>query len=164
MSAWRAWWRARSSAQPLGAQLGVGGWSQQPAPAVDPEPGGGLGEPTGRSGLKRPHRRRPAGEGGRPRQHGLAGRIVQGQGPAVAGRGRQARAQRLELVVEALLEDLAVGDQPASVTDRPYQGIDGVGGGWPPSALTGQPDQRRAVAVVGLVAPPAKLDSGRLGL
>jgi hypothetical protein len=66
--------------------------------------------------------------------------------------------------MEALLEDLAVGDQPPPVPDRPQQGIHRVGGGGPPGALADQPDQRRAVTVVGLGAPPAELGSGRLGL
>jgi hypothetical protein len=52
--------------------------------------------------------------------------------------------------MEALLEDLAVGDQPTPVTDRPQQGIDGVLGDGPAGALAQQPHQRRAVAVVGL--------------
>jgi hypothetical protein len=99
------------TAESLGAQLGVDG-GQQPPPAVDPEASGGPGEPTGRSGLKRPHRRRPAGEGGRTGQYRLAGRIVQVKAAAMAGWGGQARAERLELVMEALLEDLAVADQP----------------------------------------------------
>jgi hypothetical protein len=34
MSACKPWWRARSWAQPLGAELGVGGVGQQPPPAV----------------------------------------------------------------------------------------------------------------------------------
>jgi len=75
-----------------------------------------------------------------------------------------ARAERLELVVEALLEHLAVSDQPSPVTDRPQQGIDGVGGGGPPRALADQPDQGSAVAVIGVVTARAKLGSGRLGL
>ena len=66
--------------------------------------------------------------------------------------------------MQPLLEDLAVGDQPAPVTDRPHQGIHGALGDWPAGALAQQPHQRRAVAIVGLVAPRAELGSGRLGL
>jgi hypothetical protein len=66
--------------------------------------------------------------------------------------------------MEALLEDLAVGDQPAAVTDRSQQRIHRVSGGWPPGALADQPDQRRTIAVVGLVPPRAELGPGRLGL
>ena len=73
--------------QPLGPQLGVSGWGQQPPPAVHPEPGGGPGEPTWRPSLQGPHRRRPAGEGGRTPQHGLTRRVLQGQSAAVPGRG-----------------------------------------------------------------------------
>jgi hypothetical protein len=164
MSARRAWWRARSRPSR---------WARNSASA------GGASSRRQRSTqnravvwVSRPDARACSDRtvGGRPAKAAAAASTAwpigsaRARARAVAGRGRQARAQRLELVVEALLEDLTVGDQPASVTDRPYQGIDGVGGGWPPSALTGQPDQRRAVAVVGLVAPPAKLDSGRLGL
>jgi hypothetical protein len=82
----------------------------------------------------------------------------------MAGRGRQPWAQRLELVVQALLEHPAVADQPAPVANRADQRIHGAVGGWPAGALADQPDQRRAVTVIGLGAPPAKLGSGRLRL
>jgi hypothetical protein len=82
----------------------------------------------------------------------------------MAGRRRQSGAQRLELVMQALLQDLAVGDQPAPVTDRSEQGVNGVGAGWPAGALADQPDQRRTVTIVGLGATRPQLGSGRLGL
>jgi hypothetical protein len=66
--------------------------------------------------------------------------------------------------VQPLLEDLAVGDQPASVADRPEQGIDGAVGDWPAGALAQQPHQRRTITVVGLGAPRAELRPGRLRL
>ena len=97
--------------QPLSPELGVIGWGQQP-PAVHPEPSRGLGEATGRSSLQRPHRWGTAGEGGRTGQDRLADRVLQGQRAAMAGWGRQARAQGLELVVQPLLEGLAVGTSP----------------------------------------------------
>ena len=137
------------AAQPGAGRHRVG---EQPPPAVHPEPSRGLGEATGRSSLQRPHRWWTAGEGGRTGQDRLADRVLQGQRAAMAGWGRQARAQGLELVVQPLLEGLAVGDQPAPVTNRSQQGIDGVGGGWPPGALAGQPDQRRTITIVGLGA------------
>ena len=41
---------APSETQAARAQLGVSRWGQQPPPAVDPEPGGRLGDPAGRAG------------------------------------------------------------------------------------------------------------------
>jgi hypothetical protein len=101
--------------------------------------------------------------GGRTGQHGLAGQVGQAEGAAMPGRGGQPGAQRLELVMQPLLEDLAVGDQATPVTDRSQQGIHRVGGGWPPGALADQPDQRRTVTIIGLGAARAELGPGRLG-
>jgi hypothetical protein len=64
--------------------------------------------------------------------------------------------------MQPLLEDLAVGDQPAPVTDRPQQPIHAALGDRSAGALAQQPHQRRAVAVVGLVAARAELGPGRL--
>jgi hypothetical protein len=69
----------------------------------------------------------------------------------MAGRGGQPGAERLELVMQALLERPAVSDQPPPVADRPDQRLHGVGGDWPAGPLADQPDQRRTIAVVGLV-------------
>jgi hypothetical protein len=46
----------------------------------------------------------------------------------MAGRGRQARAQRLELIVQTLLQHPAVGDQATPVADRADERVDGVVG------------------------------------
>jgi hypothetical protein len=116
-------------------------------------------------GLQRPHRRRPAGKGGRTGQHRLTDRAFHRQGAAMAGRGGQPWAQRLELVVQALLEDLAVGDQPAPVADRSQQAIHGPVGGWPTGALADQPDQRRTSrsSVLDRRQPSWALACGRSG-
>jgi hypothetical protein len=69
--------------------------------------------------------------------------------------------------MQPLLEDLAVSDQAASVADRTDERVDGVDrvlDDGSTGALTGQPDQRRTVTVVGLGATRAELGSGRLGL
>jgi hypothetical protein len=66
--------------------------------------------------------------------------------------------------MEALLEHLALGDQPASVPNRAHQRLHRSLGDWPASALTRQPDQRRTISVVGLGAARAELGPGRLGL
>jgi hypothetical protein len=69
--------------------------------------------------------------------------------------------------MQPLLQDLAVGDQATPVPDRADQrvnGVDPVVGDGSSGALAGQPDQRRTITVIGLVAARAELGSGRLGL
>jgi hypothetical protein len=69
--------------------------------------------------------------------------------------------------MQPLLEDLAVSDQAAPVADRTDERVDGVDrvlDHGSAGALTGQPDQRRTITIVGLGATPAELGSGRLGL
>jgi len=64
--------------------------------------------------------------------------------------------------VEALLEDLAVGDQATPVPDCTHQRLHAVVNDGPAGALAQQPDQRRAIAIVGLGASRAKLSAGCL--
>lgn len=65
--------------------------------------------------------------------------------------------------MQALLEDLAVSDQPMPVPDRPPQRLDGVGAGGSAGALTDEPDQRRTIAIVGLGATPPPAGFGPPG-
>jgi hypothetical protein len=70
----------------------------------------------------------------------------------------------VQLVVQSLLGDLVLGDQPAPVPDRGGQGILDLIGDPTALALAGQVGQRGAVAVVGLEAPRAQLRARRSGL
>lgn len=64
--------------------------------------------------------------------------------------------------MQPLLGDLARKDELGAVTDRPAQRIDDVRFGGPTGALADKPDQRCAVAVVGLEPTRAELAaSGR---
>jgi hypothetical protein len=66
--------------------------------------------------------------------------------------------------MQPLLEDLAVGDQATPVADRADEPLDAVLGDGATGTLAGQPDQRRTVTIVGLVAAGTELSPGRLGL
>jgi hypothetical protein len=71
----------------------------------------------------------------------------------VSVRGGQAGAERVQLIVEALLGDLALGDQAASVPHRGGQRIRDLVGNDAALALPGQIGQGGAVPVVGLEPP-----------
>lgn len=64
-----------------------------------------------------PDRRWAAGEGAGAVQNRLPDHAFEFQCPTVADRRGQARAQRMQLVVEPLLGDLALGDQATAVPD-----------------------------------------------
>ena len=65
-------------------------------------------------------------------------------------RCRQARAQRVDLVVQALLSDTAFGDQAAAAADSGQQRFVIISGNRPSLTLPGQIRQRSTVPVVGL--------------
>jgi hypothetical protein len=52
--------------------------------------------------------------------------------------------------VQPLLGDLAVQHEPSPVADRGQQRLGAMIDRWAAGALTGQPDQRGAVTVIGL--------------
>jgi hypothetical protein len=76
----------------------------------------------------------------------------------------RARAERVQLVVHALLEHLALGDEAPPVAHRRGQRIERRILGRASLALAQQVDERRAVAVVGLEAARAELRPGGLRL
>ena len=78
--------------------------------------------------------------------------------------GRQAGAERMQLVVQALLGDLVLGDQAPAVPDRDGQRVIDAIGDAPALSLPGQVGERGAVAVVGLEAPGSELRPCRLRL
>jgi hypothetical protein len=90
------------------------------------------------AGVQRPDRGRPAGEGDGAVEHRLADDTLDLQCPAVADRRGQARAECVELVVQPLLGDLALGDQAAAVPHGSGQGVIDAVGDKPPLALAGQ--------------------------
>jgi hypothetical protein len=63
--------------------------------------------------------------------------------------------------VHALLKDLAGIDELTAVTDRALQRVDDAGLGRPTGALTDEPDQRRAIAIIGLETTRAQLTARR---
>ena len=87
-------------------------WRQAASPPLGPVPGVGGDEPTRRPGLQRPGRGGTTIERRRAREHRLPGGLLHGQAAAVSGRGRQAWSQGVELVVQPLLEHLAIGHHP----------------------------------------------------
>ena len=156
----------RSRAEPRGAQLGVGRRRQAAASSARPR--------TRRSRRSGGRRRAPCsdrGDGGRPAnaaaQASTAWPVgaVERQRPAVPGRRRQARAERVELVVQSLLQRL-VRERPAGGDGAPRASSASTPSrrAGRPGALARQPDQRRAVAVVGLEPPRAQAAPGRPGL
>jgi hypothetical protein len=66
--------------------------------------------------------------------------------------------------MQALLQHATVGDQATPVANRADQPLKGVVGDRSSGALASQPDQRRAVAVVGLGAARPELRTGCLRL
>jgi hypothetical protein len=78
----------------------------------------------------------------------------------VAHRGGQPRAKPVDLVVEALLRDLALSEQAAAVTNGRAQRVLLVHGDRPAVALPSEVGQRRAVPVVGLEPARPELIAG----
>ncbi len=78
--------------------------------------------------------------------------------------GREPWAERVQLVVQMLASDLALGDQAAAVADGIQQGIEGSALGRAATTLAGERDKGGAVAVVVLKATRAQLGARGLGL
>ena len=82
----------------------------------------------------------------------------------MAGRRREPGAKRVQLVVQVLAGDLALGDQATTVADGVKQRIEDPTLSRPPSSLASERDKGGAVAVIVLEATRAKLGAGGLGL
>jgi hypothetical protein len=82
----------------------------------------------------------------------------------MAGWGGESRAEGVELMVQMLAGNYASRDQPAAVAHRVQQRLEGSALDRAAAALTGQGDERGAVAVVVLEAARAQLGARRLGL
>src|SRR3954452_25317661 len=70
----------------------------------------------------------------------------------------------MQLVVQALLGDLVLGDEAPAVPDRDGQRVIDPIGDAPALSLPGQGGQRRAIPVVGLDPPRPQLRAGAGGL
>jgi hypothetical protein len=91
------------------------------------------------------------------------GRVEQ-QRPAVRRGRREARRERVELIMQALAQWGEREDQLAAMGDRRQHRLDTRGGRRTPGALPRQPHQRRAIAIVGLEPPHPQLRPCRVGL
>ena len=143
----------QAARQPGGPGRGVGRWRQTAAPPVDPELGLAIEDPAPGSRPQRARSGRPAGERGGALEDRLADDAVDLHRPAVSVRGGQAGAERVQLIVQALLGDLALGDQATAVAHRGGQRVADLVGDDAALPLPGQIGQGGAVTVVGLEPP-----------
>jgi len=150
--------------QPGRAQLGVRRRRQTLLPAPGPEAGGAVAQAAARARLQRPRRRRAAGERNRAGQHGPPGRRLQRQCATMPGRRRQARRERVELIMQPLPERLERQQQLTAMRNGRQHRLNPSRGGRPAGTLAGQPDQRRAVTIVGLEPAGSQLRPGGLRL
>ena len=91
------------------------------------------------------------------------GRLERQRSPVRRGR-REAGRKRVELIVQPLAQRGERADQLAAMGDRRQHRLDPRARRRAPGALTRQPDQRRAITVVGLEPPRAQLRPRRLRL
>jgi hypothetical protein len=108
--------------------------------------------PGARASSERGDAARPANAAAH-RQDRLADDALELQRAAVTNRRRQARAQRVELIMQTLLQHTTRVDELAAVAYGPQQRLDDLRLGRPAGALAQQPDQRGAVTIVGLKPP-----------
>ena len=150
--------------QPRGAQLGVGGRRQAVLPAARPRTppsrrsDGRRREPSasGRSGRgPRTRPRRPA-----PRARSACPAQAPGRGP----RGREPGRERVELVMQPLPQRLEREHQLATMRDRREHRVHRRAPRRAPGALAREPDQRRAITIVGLEPPRPELRPRGLSL